>query len=142
MQQTDNIWDKDPRSKKIKRTPTDFNWKFDEEFIPKIFEFDTSNSGVTDKWSETSFEIVFFLQFFDEVLMSLVVKKTNTYGKQKYCVELADIFSIVYPYGDCWKNKTGRLLVYQSSYYNTIFFICVIQRSFLRHIILPSFFQM
>ena len=63
------------------------SWKWNEDsFQPKIFSFDRSDGGITDACSitEDSLEYEYFLEFFDNEFMNMIVKETNKY--QRYLV--------------------------------------------------------
>ncbi|KAK4883402.1 hypothetical protein RN001_006721 [Aquatica leii] len=74
----DHLDTEGPCSNKIKKTPMDFNWNFDEEFSPKIFNFDTTKSGVTDNnlFNERSSELDFLIQFFMKLYFNMLVEFT------------------------------------------------------------------
>lgn len=72
-----------------------FNWSRTRNFIPKNFDFDIGNSGVTASFAldANAQEMDYFTLFFDEHLLDLIVKETNRYAQQN---------SNKVKYNDCW----------------------------------------
>ncbi|CAH1997339.1 unnamed protein product [Acanthoscelides obtectus] len=54
------------------------------EFLPKIHEFDTTNSGVKDQnLDENSKEVDYFLSLFTENIVDVILDETNNYARQQ-----------------------------------------------------------
>lgn len=65
-----------------KTTTPSIPWRFDDNFVPKQFNFDQSNSGIQNNVviEESSPELAYFEHFVNEILVATITKETNRYG--------------------------------------------------------------
>lgn len=75
----------EPQSKRkrtVNRPGAAFDWKFGKNYSPKVFDFDSTTSGVSNTFSlePDAPEAQYFKLFFDKNIMDIIITETNRYA--------------------------------------------------------------